>query len=225
MAADEVLGQSELGPDLAHLVLEEIAQRLEQLQVHALGQAADVVMRLDQMRFARLRARGLDDVGIDGALSEPAYILDLLGLDVEDFDEQAADDLALLLGIGNAGERGQERLLGVDTPHVRAQVLREHAHDLITLVEAQQARVDEYADELVADRLVQQRRDDRRIDAARQTEQHAVAADLRADLGDVLGDDVLGRPYRRAAADVEHEAGMIVRPCSVCVTSGWNWSA
>ena len=45
---------------------------------------------------------------------------------------------------------------------------------------AQQAVVDQDARELRADRLVQQRRDDRRIDAARQAADHAVVADALA---------------------------------------------
>jgi hypothetical protein len=32
------------------LVLEQLAQRLDQLQFHALGQAADIVMRFDRDR-------------------------------------------------------------------------------------------------------------------------------------------------------------------------------
>ena len=33
--------------DLAHLVLEQAAQRLDQLELHVVGQAADVVVALD----------------------------------------------------------------------------------------------------------------------------------------------------------------------------------
>ena len=44
MAADEVLGQAELPPDLPHLVLEELAQRLDELERHVLGKAAHVVV-------------------------------------------------------------------------------------------------------------------------------------------------------------------------------------
>ena len=39
--------QAELAAEHAHLVLEQLAQRLDQLQLHALGQAADIVVRLD----------------------------------------------------------------------------------------------------------------------------------------------------------------------------------
>ena len=47
MAADQAVRQAELAAERAHLVLEQLAQRLDQLQVHALRQAADIVVRLD----------------------------------------------------------------------------------------------------------------------------------------------------------------------------------
>src|SRR5690606_13732464 len=72
--------------------------------------------------------------------------------------------------------------------------------------EPEQPVIDEHAHELIADRGVQERCDDRRIDAAREGEQHAVLADPAADALDVVGDDVLRRPRRRAAAHVAHEA-------------------
>ena len=46
VAADEGLGQAELAAERAHLVLEQLAQRLDELHVHALGQAADIVVHL-----------------------------------------------------------------------------------------------------------------------------------------------------------------------------------
>ena len=95
---------------------------------------------------------------------------------LEHFDEQPADDLALALGIGLALQRLEKALLCVDADDAHAHVLRERLHDLIAFVEAQQAVIDEYAGELIADRPMQQRADDGRIDAAGQAEQHAIAA-------------------------------------------------
>src|SRR5690606_40410210 len=46
----------------------------------------------------------------------------------------------------------------VHADHAHAHVLGEHRHHLVALLPAQQARVHEHAGELVADRLVQQRR-------------------------------------------------------------------
>ena len=105
MAEDHVVRQAEREAELAHLVLEQLAQRLEQLQVQRLRQAADVVVRLDVHRLLGLRAGRLDHVRIDRALREPLRVVDLRRLALEHFDEQPADDLALLLGIGDAFER------------------------------------------------------------------------------------------------------------------------
>jgi hypothetical protein len=44
--------QAEFAAERAHLVLEQFAQRLDELHVHALGQAADIVVRLDRHRRA-----------------------------------------------------------------------------------------------------------------------------------------------------------------------------
>ena len=59
-------------PERAHLVLEELAQRLDQLELHALGQPADVVVALDRPRDGPLDDTRLDHVGIERALHEEA---------------------------------------------------------------------------------------------------------------------------------------------------------
>ena len=67
--------------------------------------------------------------------------------------------------------------------------------------------VDEHAGQLLADRLVDQHRRDRAVDAARQAADHLALADLRADVGD-LGLAIGGhRPVAGAAADVADEIG------------------
>ena len=50
------------------LVLEQGAQRLDQRELQVVGQAADVVVRLDVGRA--LAAAGLDHVGVERALDE-----------------------------------------------------------------------------------------------------------------------------------------------------------
>ena len=57
----------------------------------------------------------------------------------------------------------------------------------------------------IADGAVQQRRDHRGVDAAREREQDAVAADIAAHPLDAVVDDRGRGPARRAAADVVHE--------------------
>ena len=71
LARDEALGQAELAAELAHLVLEEHAQRLYyRAEVDAVGQAAHVVVALYDRGVARA---GLYDVGVYRALGEELH--------------------------------------------------------------------------------------------------------------------------------------------------------
>ena len=74
----EILRQAELEADTTNLILEEEAQRLDDLlELDILWQAADIVMRLDHGALAEA---GLYDVRIDGALAEEIDRTDLLRL-------------------------------------------------------------------------------------------------------------------------------------------------
>ena len=179
MAIHHLPRQSELEPELAHFVLEQLAQRLQELEVQRLGQPSDVVMRLDGVRLLGLGTRGLDDVRIDRSLREPLHVAQLGGFALEHFDEQAPDDLPLLLGIGDAGKRRQEFVARIDVIHAHAEILRKRMHDLLRLVQAQEAVIDEDAGETIADRAMDQRRGHRRIHAAGEAEQHLLVAGLR----------------------------------------------
>ena len=125
---------------------------------------------------------------------------------VEHFHEQPADDLALLLRVGLAAQRVEEARFGIDADDLHAQVVGEDLHDLVAFVEAHEAVIDEHADQLIADGLVQQRGDHRGVDAAGEPQQHLALAHLRAHARDGVFDDVADAPQRRAAADLAHEA-------------------
>ena len=118
MTGDEVLRHAQLAPHTAHLVLEEPLQRLAELQVHLLGQSAYIVMALDDLTS---NVQTLNAVRIDGALSQPADsplqassrrggLDDGLGLFIEHLHEVAANDFALLFGLGNACQISKEFL-------------------------------------------------------------------------------------------------------------------
>ncbi len=113
--------------------------------------------------------------------------------------------MALALRVGHAGEQRLVALLGVDVHEVDVELVAERRDDLLGLVQAQHAVVDEDAGELVADRAVQQRGDDARVDAAGQAADDAGVADLRADRLDRVVDDVDHRPQRRDLRDVVQE--------------------
>ncbi len=137
----------------------------------------------------------LDDVGVDRALAEEVDVAELLlevARDVgEDLDELAADALALELGVGDALRLLEEAGLGVDLDEVDAELALEDLLHRLGLVEAHAAVVDEHADELLADRLLQEHRADGRVDAARHREQHLPVADLLPDRLDLLGNVLL----------------------------------
>ncbi len=61
MASDGARRQPELAAERTDLVLEELPQRLDEPELHVLGQSADVVMRLDRDGFA-LDGDALDHV-------------------------------------------------------------------------------------------------------------------------------------------------------------------
>ena len=132
--------------------------------------------------------------------SAPAELRRLL---LEDADELGADRLALGLGVGDAGELLEEALLGVDGDERDLELVAERGDDLLALVLAHEAVVDEHARQLVADRAVDEQRRDARVDAARQAADDLAVADLRrgcarsAPRRSIAADQV-----RSAAADV-----------------------
>jgi hypothetical protein len=70
VAVDHLGRQAQGHAQLAHFVLEQLAQRLQQLQAQLLGQAAHVVVALDGDGLLALGAARLDHVGVDGALGQ-----------------------------------------------------------------------------------------------------------------------------------------------------------
>jgi hypothetical protein len=190
--------------DAPDFVLEEHAQRLDEHHLHVLGQAADVVVRLDLRRDAFVAA-GLDHVGVQRPLHEVADAAETARLGLEHADELLADAPPLLLGVVDAREPREEALLRVDVHERHVEVVAERLDDLRRLVLAQEAVVDEHARELVADRLVDEERGDGGVDAAGEGAEHAVAPDLRADPLDLLLDDGGRGPRRGGAGDVVEE--------------------
>ena len=203
---DHPLGQAELLADAPHLVLEQQAQRLDELHAHVGGQPADVVVRLDLRRDAVLAAARLDHVGVERPLHEEADVAQPPRLLLEDADELLADDLPLApRDPRRPSSRERNRSCACDVDERDVEVPGERLDHLLGLVLAQQAVVDEDARELVADRLVHEQRGDGRVDAAREPADHALGADLRADALDLLLDHRGGRPRGRRAREVVEE--------------------
>ena len=105
--------------------------------------------------------------------------------------------------IPSSRARNRSCRLDVDERHV--EVAAERLGHLLGLVRAHEAVVDEDAGELVADGLVDEQRGDRRVDAAGEAADDAVATDLRTDPLHLLLDHGGRRPGRGRAGDVVEE--------------------
>ena len=110
---DDFFGQAELQAELADFVLEQVAQRFDELEAEFRGQAADVVVELDRVGGAVGGGAAFDHVGVERALGQKLGVLDFAGFGGEALDERVADAAALFLRVGDAGERGQELLFRV----------------------------------------------------------------------------------------------------------------
>ena len=172
MPLQECIRQPKLAAKRANLILEQLAKRLDQLQLHALRQAADIVMRLDGDGWPAVKRDALDDVGVERALRQKFRAADLMRRFVENLDEQAPDRLALLLGIGDAFKSRQEAFVGLHMDQRNVVGAAEQAFDFLRFALAQQAVIDENTGERVADRLMEQDRGDSGIHAARKSANH-----------------------------------------------------
>lgn len=203
VAADEFLLDAELAADAADFVFEEAAEGFDELELHIVGESAHVVVGLDGLGGA-FDGAGLDYVGVDGALAEPFGVGYEFGFGVEDVDEGLADGLAFLFGVGYAGEDAVEAFFGVDAFHVEAHIFVGF-EDVLELVFAEEAVVDEYAVELVADGFVEEDGCDGGVDSAAEAEDDFVGADFLAELADCGFDEGFGGPLLGAVADADDE--------------------
>ena len=159
LAEQELVVEAKLTAELTHFVLEELAQRLHELELQMLGKSAHIVMALDDVGRSFDRD-ALDDVRIEGPLHEETGIGDRGRFFGEDIDELASDDLAFLLRIDDPVELSEETIGGVDGDDFERQLLRETLHHLGSFVFSKHAVIYEDAGQLVADRPVCKRRRD-----------------------------------------------------------------
>src|SRR5262249_18744655 len=132
-------------------------------------------------------ADALDHIRIKRALRQPVGAAQLARLLLEHVDEQPPDCLALGLRIGDALQRAEEQLGRVAVHEADVEAVAECGDDLIRLALPQQAVIDEDAGELLADRLMDQHRSDRRVDPAGEAADHPPGPYFGADAGDLGG--------------------------------------
>ena len=127
-AARRFLPAARVAAQPADFVLEQIAQRLDQLEAQILRQPADVVMQLDRGRRtigARRRFRSRRDTAFPAPETRRLRILRRFVC--EALDEHMADPPSLLLRIDDAGQRRQKSIFGFDDVQIGFEVMRELA--------------------------------------------------------------------------------------------------
>ena len=101
LAHDDFLGQSQFLAQFADFILEQAAQRFDQLELHLFRQATHVMVTLDERgRVAGDRHR-LDNIRIKRSLCEKLGLAYLAGGLLEDIDKGVPNDFSLGLWIGD----------------------------------------------------------------------------------------------------------------------------
>ena len=140
---------------------------------------------------------------------------------LEDPDELAADDLALLLGVGDPGERVEEPLLGVDDLQLDAGGGDEVALDLLGLALAHQPVVDEHAGQPVADGALDERGGDRGVDAAGEAADRLAASPIWSRIRSICSSTMLTIvQVGRQPAIWWRKCSSTCWPCWVCMHLG-----
>ena len=187
-----MIRQSEFAPQRAHFILEKLTQRLDEFQIHALRQTADIVVRFDRHRRAAVKRYALNDVRIERSLREEFRAVDFPRLRLEHVNEGCADDLALLLRIVDALELAEKQIFRFNMDKRDIVAVTEEPDDFRTLALAADMRphqpgVDENAGELFADRFMDEHRRNGGINAAGKPADNPRLADLLADPGNRFG--------------------------------------
>ena len=122
------------------------------------------------MGFYHLGSFGsaLDDVRINGSLTQELDSFQLSGFLLKDTNEFASDDLALLLRIRHIFQLSKKTLGSVHVDQIRMELVTEHLNHAFRFIFAHQAVVHMHAYQLLPDGPDQKRRHHGRIHAARQ---------------------------------------------------------
>jgi hypothetical protein len=137
---------------------------------------------------------------VESTLQEPLDLAGVLGLDLtglllEDIDELATNELALLLGVVDALETSQELLRSINNSKVDAELLLENVLNESALVQAHAAVVDQDSVETVTNGLSHELGSNGRVDTtADGTQDLASRANQVADTGDLLANELRHGP-------------------------------
>src|SRR3989441_11538475 len=200
-----VVRQPELRSNSANLVLEQVAQRLDQLEAKIRGQATDVVVGLDTVGIVGVVAGALDHVGIERSLRQEVDPGKRGRFSLEDIDEGGPDSPALLLRIDDSPERIEERVARIDCLEVDSKMTLHDLFDAPPLVATQQTVVNDQASQLSRDGTMHEGGADGRVDPSGKRAQHSPASNLVFDGPCRLLDEGRGLPGAAATGHLVKE--------------------
>ena len=167
MAPHQGIRQTQLEPQPADFVLEQVAQRLDQLEAQLLGEPADIMVDLDRRGGPVGLAAAFDHVRIERALGQEACAGDRPGLVTKDLDEDVTDPPPLLLRVGHPFKASRNWSDASITRSSATRARAERLGDRRPLTEPQQTGIDEHADHPGPQRLGQKGRAHGRVDSSR----------------------------------------------------------
>ena len=148
-------------------------------------------------------------------MGQEVHRADLLGLFLKDPDEFLADDLPLVLRLGNASQLAQEARSRVDAAYIHMELVLHHLLHLVSLVLPQQSVVHKNARQLIAHRPLQKRCRHRTVHAAGQGQKHLAVADLLTDERDLLFDELFD-VQRLTELSTPPDSARSTRPSPIC---------
>ena len=147
----------------------------------------------------------LYNIGIDGTLSQEVDAVQFTGFFLKDADKLAADNLALLFGVGNVFQLGEETVCGIHIYQVSFQLLAKDFHHGFRFALTHQPVVHVYANQLVADGFQQQSGHYGAIHTTGQCQQHLTVAHLTTYQLHLVVDEIRHVPVCLSLASIEYE--------------------
>ena len=201
-----MLRDSQLAARVAHFVLEQVAQRFDNLfEVHIVRQTAYVMVALDDRGFTAQAA--FHHIRVDCSLYQKIHCSDFFRFLFKYADELFADDLSFLLRFLHARQLVIKTLPRVYTHKV--QIVRslraEHRAHFLTFIFSHEAVIHEHTGKLLAHSFCQHDGHNRRIHAARKCTQHAPVSDFFPQHANGLFHERIHFPIARTAAHIINE--------------------
>ena len=155
--------QAQLKSAGAHLVLEQLAQRLYQSEVQILRKSSHIVVG-----FYHLGCLGsaLHDVRVNGSLGQEPDSFQLSGLLLKHAYKFSADNLALLFRVSHSGQLSKETICGVHIYQVCIHLVLEYIYNALGFPFSHKAMVYMDAGQLFSDGFDEQGRYHRAVHAS-----------------------------------------------------------